>query len=77
MLVITRRIEETMLIGSDVSVTVLGVQGNQVRLGITAPKGVRVDREEKRLQMIADGDPALEDVKPVPVDSARRPESTR
>ena len=46
MLILTRRISESMLIGDDVSVTVLGVKGNQVRLGINAPKNVAVHREE-------------------------------
>lgn len=46
MLILTRRIGETLVIGDDVQVTVLGVKGNQVRLGIKAPEGVRVDREE-------------------------------
>jgi carbon storage regulator len=46
MLILTRRVGETIMIGSDVSVTVLGVKGNQVRLGINAPKNVAVHREE-------------------------------
>lgn len=50
MLILTRRVDETILIGNDVEVTVLGVRGNQVRLGIKAPKDVSVDREEIRLK---------------------------
>jgi len=52
MLVLTRRIGETLVIGDDVKVVVLGVKGNQVRLGIKAPKDVEVHREEiyKRIQ---------------------------
>jgi len=46
MLILTRRIGETLNIGDDVQVTVLGVKGNQVRLGVNAPKEVPVHREE-------------------------------
>ncbi|TBR14026.1 MAG: carbon storage regulator [Lysobacter sp.] len=46
MLILTRRVGETLMIGDSVSVTVLGVKGNQVRIGITAPKDVSVHREE-------------------------------
>ena len=45
MLILTRRVGETLMIGDSVSVTVLGVKGNQVRIGITAPKDVAVHRE--------------------------------
>lgn len=48
MLILTRRIGETLMIGDEVTVTVLGVKGNQVRLGTNAPKDMRVDREEIR-----------------------------
>ncbi len=46
MLILTRRIGETLMIGDDISITVLGVKGNQVRLGVNAPKDVAVHREE-------------------------------
>jgi carbon storage regulator len=46
MLILTRRVGETVMIGNDVTVTVLGVKGNQVRVGINAPKNVAVHREE-------------------------------
>ena len=46
MLILTRRVGETLVIGDDVSITVLGVKGNQVRVGINAPKEVSVHREE-------------------------------
>ena len=46
MLILTRRAGETVMIGSDITITVLGVKGNQVRIGINAPKDVPVHREE-------------------------------
>jgi carbon storage regulator len=46
MLILTRRVGETVMIGTDVTVTVLGVKGNQVRVGIEAPKSVPVHRKE-------------------------------
>ena len=46
MLILTRRVGETLMIGDDVAVTVLGVKGNQVRIGVKAPKDVTVHREE-------------------------------
>ena len=46
MLILTRRVGESLMIGDDVTVTVLGVKGNQVRIGVNAPKHVSVHREE-------------------------------
>ena len=46
MLIVTRKLQESVMIGNDVTVTVLGVKGNQVRIGINAPKDVTVHREE-------------------------------
>ncbi len=46
MLILTRRVGETVMIGDEVTVTVLGVKGNQVRLGVNAPKDIAVHREE-------------------------------
>jgi len=46
MLILTRRVGETVMVGEDVTVTVLGVKGNQVRIGVNAPRDVAVHREE-------------------------------
>lgn len=46
MLILTRRVGETVMIGNNVAVTVLGVKGNQVRVGVNAPKEIAVHREE-------------------------------
>ncbi|MCJ8298098.1 MAG: carbon storage regulator CsrA [Pseudomonadales bacterium] len=46
MLILTRRVGETLMIGDEVTVTVLGIKGNQVRIGVDAPKDVSVHREE-------------------------------
>ncbi len=64
MLILTRRVGEAVMVGSDVTVTVLGVKGNQVRLGVNAPKHVAVHREEifDRIQREQhDGNGVIED----------------
>ena len=60
MLILTRRVGETLMIGDNVTVTVLGVKGNQVRIGINAPKDLAVHREEiyQRIKRDQDGTPA-------------------
>ena len=57
MLILTRRVGETVMIGNDVTVTVLGVKGNQVRVGVNAPRDVAVHREEifERIKREEDG----------------------
>jgi carbon storage regulator len=63
MLILTRRISESVIIGDEVKVTVLGVKGNQVRLGIDAPKTVSVHREEiyQRIQQEKSGGESKEE----------------
>lgn len=56
MLILTRRAGETIKIGENIEVTVMAVNGSQVRIGITAPKSTRVDREEIALRRIANPD---------------------
>lgn len=54
MLILTRRVEETLLIGDDIRIVILGIKGQQIRIGIEAPKEMAVDREEIRERKNAD-----------------------
>ena len=73
MLILTRRVGETVMIGDDVTITILGVKGNQVRVGINAPKSVAVHREEiyERIKRELQGDDVDEKKR-----SAEQPEET-
>jgi carbon storage regulator len=64
MLILTRRVGETLVIGDDITVTVLGVKGNQVRLGINAPKDVSVHREEIYERIQSEEDEEVEGQQP-------------
>jgi carbon storage regulator len=59
MLILTRRIGETLMVGDEVTVTVLGINGNQVRIGINAPKTVPVHREEIYQKILREKDVEL------------------
>ena len=61
MLILTRRVGETLMIGDEVTVTVLGVKGNQVRIGVNAPKDVSVHREEIYERIKRENSPAGQD----------------
>lgn len=58
MLILTRRVGETLVVGDDVTVTVLGVKGNQVRIGVNAPRNVDVHREEIYMRIHEEKEPA-------------------
>ena len=63
MLVLTRRANESIMIGDDIIVTVLAIKGNQVKIGIKAPKGIQVNREEifKKIQQQKNGGVTIDD----------------
>ncbi len=59
MLILTRRVGESLVIGDSVAVTVLAIKGNQVRLGVKAPREVAVHREEVHARIQAEGEPPI------------------
>ena len=61
MLILTRRVGEALKLGEDITVTVLGVRGNQVRIGIDAPKSVAIQREEIYSTAVTDRTPVIRD----------------
>ena len=61
MLILTRRVGEALKLGEDITVTVLGVRGNQVRIGIDAPKSVAIQREEIYSSAVTDRTPEIRD----------------
>lgn len=74
MLILTRRVGESIMIDDDVVVTVLGIKGNQVRIGINAPKDVSVHREEiyQRIQQEKNTTPKQEEVAAAPAVPVRK-----
>jgi len=74
MLILTRRVGETVMVGDEITVTVLGVKGNQVRIGVNAPRNVSVHREEiyQRIRSEQEEDGAEKDE----ADEARDPDDS-
>jgi len=64
MLVLSRRVGQKIIIGNDISVVLLGIRGEQVRLGILAPSNVRVDREEVQVRRREEADQAVKSLPP-------------
>ena len=82
MLILSRRPNESLRIGKNVVITVVGFSGNQIRLGVSAPPNVVIDREEVHLRKIAEHIPTLSpvaspDVAPTRVRSVRRKSEAR
>lgn len=69
MLILSRRVGESVVIGEDISITVLRVKGNQVRLGVNAPKSIAVQREEVSERIKPDASPAPGTLGPEPAKS--------
>ncbi len=61
MLILTRRVGESLMVGDDITVTVLGVKGNQVRIGVNAPRDVAVHREEIYDRIQDDGEKGVDE----------------
>lgn len=72
MLILTRRVGETLMVGDDVSITVLGVKGNQVRIGVNAPREIAVHREEiyNRIQQEKEGGQPAEASAEIPAEES-------
>ncbi|MCR9105997.1 MAG: carbon storage regulator CsrA [Gammaproteobacteria bacterium] len=64
MLILTRRVGESLMVGDEITVTVLGVKGNQVRIGVDAPRDVAVHREEIYSRIQDDGEGANDEAPP-------------
>lgn len=77
MLILTRAVDETLMIGDDIQITVLGVKGNQVRIGITAPNTLQVDREEIYLRKLQERQQSQPNAQPTIKHKRRRYESTQ
>lgn len=69
MLILTRRIGETLMVGDEVTVTVLGIKGNQVRIGVNAPNDVAVHRQEVYEKIQKEANVSQPEVEPQPANS--------